>query len=328
MQPTFSIVVPVFNVGGELDRAISSVKNQTFADWELILVDDGSIDGSSVMVDQAAASDKRIRAVHKKNEGVVVARQRGYECSSGEWILFLDGDDELSRDCLSKLVNVISEYCVELIQFGYRCVQLDGRETESIPRVSGLEDRDLLLAGFKNSPLNDVGMCIWNKCYRRDIVKTTFMDVGDVRISHSEDGLFAFAALLHAAKLFFIPECLYVYILRANSALRRVNVKIVEEKELFLSRLYTLAVRSMCMNKDQISRMLEFHSYEACCYIFLMLQRNGAKWWEIKMVLSQLQHAKFFLLHNPQFNSLRRKVMRWLLHCPKIYWSITRLIAI
>lgn len=94
----FSIIIPVYNVAPYLRECLDSVLKQTFTDWEAICVDDGSTDGSGVILDEYAAKDKRFRVIHQANVGVSAARNRALKVVSGKWILFLDSDD-LLRGC-------------------------------------------------------------------------------------------------------------------------------------------------------------------------------------------------------------------------------------
>ena len=91
--PKISIIIPVYNVSKYIDKCIESVLNQTYSDFELILVDDGSIDDSGIICDKYELIDHRVQVCHKKNEGVSVARNIGISMSQGKWVTFIDGDD-------------------------------------------------------------------------------------------------------------------------------------------------------------------------------------------------------------------------------------------
>ena len=95
--PLLTIIMPVYNVARYLDEAIASVTAQTITDWELIIVDDGSTDGSSEICDRHAVSDNRIRVIHQKNSGVSAARNAALEKARGSIVGFIDGDDTIGR---------------------------------------------------------------------------------------------------------------------------------------------------------------------------------------------------------------------------------------
>lgn len=93
-----SVIVPVYNAEKYLAKCIESVENQTFSNWELVLIDDGSVDSSGIIADNAAQRDKRIRVIHQKNAGPGEARNRGIEVATGDHVVFLDSDDYIDKD--------------------------------------------------------------------------------------------------------------------------------------------------------------------------------------------------------------------------------------
>ena len=104
-MPRISVIVPIYKVEQYLPRCIDSILAQTFTDFELILVDDGSPDNCGAICDEYAAKDSRIRVIHKENQGLVAARNAGIDASSGEWIAFVDSDDWIHKDYLKILYS-------------------------------------------------------------------------------------------------------------------------------------------------------------------------------------------------------------------------------
>ena len=312
----FSVIIPVYNVVTELPRTMDSLMAQTFRDFGIVLVDDGSTDGSAVLVDSYA---KVATVIHQPNSGVVVARQKGFEASKGEWILFVDGDDAIKPETLARVSEEIERTHSDVIQFGYDLIKRAERQVNA-PYLTGCFTTDELIGRMKKSPLEFVGMCIWNKCYRRDIAAAAFADVGDVNISHSEDGLFAFAAFLRAKSISMLSDCLYEYILRESSAVHRVNTMIVDEKERFISRLEKLMTSTGRMDVAAIERCLDFHCYEAACTsVFLMLKRNRASRSDCQKVLKRLSTSHILRRRNREWCTLKRRVMLFLLKNPRAY---------
>lgn len=109
MNDLISVIVPVFNVASYIDRCIVSIIEQQNVNMEIILVDDGSTDGCGEKCDEYAKKDKRIRVIHKKNEGLSSARNVGLGCARGEYIFFLDGDDYLAEDALLNMYACLNE---------------------------------------------------------------------------------------------------------------------------------------------------------------------------------------------------------------------------
>ena len=106
LQPKVSVIVPVYNVVGFLSKCTKSILSQSFEDIELLLVDDGSKDGSSELCDSIAAKDPRVRVIHKENAGVSAARNTGFNSARGEWVCFVDGDDWILPDYIDYLLRL------------------------------------------------------------------------------------------------------------------------------------------------------------------------------------------------------------------------------
>ena len=113
-NPKVSVIVPVYNVEKYLHRCIDSILAQSFTDFELLLVNDGSKDKSGEICDEYAAKDSRVRVFHKENGGVTSARKLGFDSSVGEYVLFVDSDDYLDKDGIASLVS-LSDDDVDII---------------------------------------------------------------------------------------------------------------------------------------------------------------------------------------------------------------------
>lgn len=119
-KPVVSVIIPVYDTVSFLTQAVESVLHQSFPDWELILVDDGSSDGSETVCDNYAASDPRIHVIHQENQGVSAARNKGLSAAAGDYLQFLDSDDWLSADALEILTRTISESGADMVIFDAR----------------------------------------------------------------------------------------------------------------------------------------------------------------------------------------------------------------
>ena len=128
----FSIIVPIYNTQRYLWDCVQSVMDQTFTDWELILVDDGSTDGSGKIADSLAAQDDRIRVVHQDNKGQFFARQAGIQLARGEYLFFLDGDDRFVSDALSLVHALLEQKEWDLVLFLGRAFGPDIEQSEPL----------------------------------------------------------------------------------------------------------------------------------------------------------------------------------------------------
>lgn len=139
-HPAISIIVPVYNVKPYLDRCVSSVLAQTFTDWELMLIDDGSTDGSGEVCDACARRDPRVRVIHQPNSGVSAARNRGLDKARGEYVMFLDADDYyIDGEALEKLYNCAETDRLDWLRGEYVAVDEEGNPLPpSLTEVNGL----------------------------------------------------------------------------------------------------------------------------------------------------------------------------------------------
>ena len=120
----FSVIVPVYKVEEYLSNCIESVLNQTFSDFELILVDDGSPDTCPEICDNYKAKDSRIKVIHKQNGGLASARRAGIKIAEGEYVFNLDSDDLIEHDTLECAHKIIEDTNCEIVSFSYRWVHI------------------------------------------------------------------------------------------------------------------------------------------------------------------------------------------------------------
>ena len=207
-HPFFSIIVPIFNTERYLKKCISSVLKQTFSDFELLLVNDGSLDNSLSICQIFQEKDNRIRLINKNNEGVMKARLDGIYQSSGQYLLFLDSDDWLDHKLLDHLYNIylsnpsIDIICYSLTRFIDRYGLLHRKEF--LPET-GLLSRDVFIHRyFINSFLGRTGrfpVYLWDKCYSRKLFLNS--DFKDDKIRHGEDLLW---------NMYIIPQIESIYL--------------------------------------------------------------------------------------------------------------------
>lgn len=214
-NPKISIIVPVYNVEQYLPRCIDSILNQSFADFELLLIDDGSKDKSGAICDEYAAKDSRIRLFHKKNGGVSSARNIGLENARGEWLSFIDGDDEITEGYF----NIRQEHeGVDVIIKPYSVVNADGRVTCHNNELSILTGKDKIFRYYVQKRNN----ALWDKIIKRKTVGTKRFNTN---VSIGEDFLFFLSVLPNVKSIAFDDTGSYRYFLRQGSAMQSVDIK-------------------------------------------------------------------------------------------------------
>lgn len=167
MNPKVSIIVPVYKAEAYLHRCIDSILAQTFTDWELLLIDDGSPDRSGEICDEYAKKDKRIRVFHKENGGVSSARQRGVKEARGEWICFVDADDALPLNALCIMLSYAAKYDTDIVVGG---LLNDKRMLALSPQLT-IENyrKGLIEESIPASP--------WAKLFRRELFTPIVFDM-------------------------------------------------------------------------------------------------------------------------------------------------------
>lgn len=216
MEAKISIIIPCYNVAPWLSRCLDSILAQSYGNIEIIAVNDGSTDDTAQVLDAYAARDPRIRTVHKENGGVTSARLRGVEVAAGDWIGFVDGDDEIEPDMYERLLHNAKKHGADISHCGYQMVFPDGRvnffhntgTVEAHNRVQALRE---LLSGQRVEP----GLC--NKLFRRSLFRGWEMDLS---IKINEDLLMNYYLFSQADTSVFEDWCPYRYIVRSTSASR------------------------------------------------------------------------------------------------------------
>lgn len=223
MERRFSIVLTVYNAEKYLPKCLESVKNQTYSNWELILVNDGSTDKSdeiSKMFKELINSDKSSRCVlylEHKNQGAVYSRECGICRATGDYVLFIDADDYYDIDLIEKVNDAIDKSDADIIQFGYKFVDEDGTRTTDcgLTKKGGNDNGELIVDHDSNSfAYKALSICysLWSRAFRRSLFDKEagyYKDYYDVNMTND---LLALSRPLSLAKVYcFTNYYLYNY---------------------------------------------------------------------------------------------------------------------
>lgn len=205
MKPLVSVVVPVYNVKDYVLKCLESLARQSYEQIEIIVVDDGSTDGSGEICDEFARDDGRIKVFHKKNGGVSSARNYGIKKAKGEYVCQVDSDDWVKKDFVVKMVEVAEKENADIVVCGYN---------DCIPewRVISGEGATVKLLTLQEN----MEIVAWNKMYRRSL----FDDVPYPEGENYEDSLTTYKLLSKAGKVVYVPKSLYVYRERVGSIMK------------------------------------------------------------------------------------------------------------
>ena len=245
-----SVIVPIYNVEKYLDKCVDSIVNQTYRNLEIILVDDGALDGSPKICDDWAKKDSRIKVIHKKNGGLSSARNAGIDAAQGNYLSFIDSDDWIDEDFIEVLYNAIIKDKSDLAICGFKKIEEDTCKViynePSCDKDQYVENGlDLL---FKQKNVSYVIAC--NKLYKKEI----FADLRYMPGKIHDDEFVIYDVYTHAkGGVSLVNRCMYNYLQRGNSIISITNNEkifdIIDAFKLRLSKIdknsiyYSSAVR-------------------------------------------------------------------------------------
>lgn len=211
-----SVIVPVYNVEEYIDKCLDTLTNQTFKDYELIIINDGSPDNSeSIILDYQKKYPKLIKYYKKENGGLSSARNYGIEKSTGEYLMFIDSDDYVSNDMVEKLYNKIDKEQSDMVICNYYRVTCKGKFIKNY-------NINLGTTNIKSNPeilLNK--QAAWNKIYKKELFSQNKFDEG----KYYEDLRLIPKLYLECKKIAFIDDFCYYYIERDNSIMKDINLE-------------------------------------------------------------------------------------------------------
>ncbi len=219
MKPMFSVIVPIYKVEKYLKKCIDSILSQTYTDYELILVDDGSPDSCPKICDEYSQKDKRVRVIHQKNGGLVNARNTGVREARGQYICYVDGDDWISETLLETVYEKgIKKQKSDIViysgvkQFENYQEQLPKGLPEGFYDKKALEEKVYPYMMYDNRKPFCNGLIFpvaWNKVFKTEILKEHYCEEEKIRMG--EDNAFVFECLIVANSIYFCDDNLYFY---------------------------------------------------------------------------------------------------------------------
>lgn len=243
-----SVIVPVYNAEEKLEKCIMSILNQSYQKLELILINDGSKDGSGKICKKYAERDKRIRYIERENKGASATRNEGISLALGQYIQFVDSDDYIEKNMIKKLVSCMNNTNADVVICGYteyssNCKDVRLPEVEKVMSLTeiGKEYPTIFEKFLLNSP--------WNKLYKKEKIKEGFPE----DLSLGEDLIFNLHNMMNMNKIAFVKESFYNYIVAEGSLNKKYRKNSIEIAE----RLY-LESMTFC-NAFSVGRVAETH---------------------------------------------------------------------
>lgn len=307
MRPKLSVIVPVYNVESYLADCIKSILNQSFKDFELILVNDGSTDNSLQICKQYQELDKRIKVFDKPNGGVSTARNRGLKEATGEWIYFVDADDTL---CDGLFTILEMEQNCDIIQFGYHTIQSNGTIITKYPHsntVYNSADEYINYAKFKT-------LTLWIHFIKSEVINQNQITFSE-GIKYAEDLEFVIKCYAYASVIKTEPIIGYNYYIRESSAMS--NAYIFSHIKVHLDVANNLV--DFCI-QNNLTRSVFLQSrieYMVKSYFSLSIKSNKTT---LKEVIKYYNSYKHIRKIKSSINNISLK------YFPTLYYSLLKLI--
>lgn len=338
-HPFLSIIIPVYNVEEYLPTCLDSILQQEFTNYEIILVDDGSRDDSSVICDSYAQKHAHIHCIHQKNAGHTAARQAGFLASKGTYVAFADSDDWVTSDMYTKMCKAAQDTNADIIHCDFIAAMPDKQKKCSIPFASGLYDKEKLIETVYPKMIYSgtyftfgAAPNLWNKLFKRALLeKALFQIPHDIIVG--EDGLITYSCMLAADSIYFTDEAYYYYRSIGTSLCHNMNTKRLSENHIMFETYDKLIdLNSYPMLKKQLHYFFAYQSLLTIVPIFqALLQKKEMPAVEVRrLFLSECKnsHIKEAFAHVKlkDIKGSRNKIYAFCIR-HKLYWIFAMLLG-
>lgn len=285
-----SVIIPVYNRINELMISVNSIINQSFKDWEMILVDDGSTDGTSELCNQIALRDKRIRIFHQMNAGVSAARNYGLSMARGKYILFLDSDDWIENDTIERLVSKIEFEQSDIVLFAMSIDRFSGNKINTSTKLYGQDTvitKSELINRFVDLFYKDYLASSCTKLFKKSIIEDNKLCFKENLVMY-EDFYFVMDYLSNIDYISISNYPFYHYRMDENIVLieKRKSDSLLENLDIIANRVLEFVANTQVYNDDKLQKIV-FEFYIMYIYkLFLSKQFSLIyKWKELKRII-------------------------------------------
>jgi glycosyltransferase involved in cell wall biosynthesis len=297
MQAKVSVIIPIYNTEKYLIECVESVRNQSLHELEIILVDDGSPDNAPVLCDEFAKQDRRIKVVHKKNEGLGFARNSGLDEATGEFVSFIDSDDFISHDMMEKLYLTAKKYDADEVRSG-TIFYNNGKETlrREVDEDKVFKDAEqvksfvLDLIGPLPEEPRDVKymMSVCLSIHKRSMIEKYRVRFSSERMTLSEDLIFNLDLLPKMNCIVCIPNCYYYYRMNPNSLTHSFSMEKYKKTSTFLNE-----VRERLGVLYQTNEF--YYHFLRLCFLYLRNNINACIRTKEESLMVQLMNVKVII---------------------------------
>lgn len=296
MNNIISIIVPVYKVEKYLKRCIDSVLSQSYSNWEMILVDDGSPDKCPVICDEFSKWDSRIKVIHKINEGQAIARNVGLDIAKGDYVLFLDSDDYIHSDTLKDMLKIAMDQDADIVQ----CSFIRGALNEFPPitkvqKVQVFDNRSIFYSRVQK-------IIVWGKLYRKYLWNGVRMPGGKLNY---EDDATTWKLYYRSKRIAFVNTPYFYYFENSTSTMA------IHSKSVSLSFIKAYEERIDFFQNEGDKLLVDISKWRFCLPLMLNYMKGNVKKEDLPVLL------KLFYLHNKSA-----------MLCNKVFWWHRALISL
>lgn len=282
----FSIIIPAYNAEAYLKRCLDSILSQNYSDYEVIVIDDGSTDGTATILKQYP----QVKIISQTNHGMASARNRGIEMAQGDYILFVDSDDRLCPNALAILVPHLDGE--DIVGFGTQIYnESNGIYTDNPIQPTAATTGWDYFNRHRLTPSPVHFVCIWQRAYRHEFLNDSKLHFVD-GLRRAEDDIFTTMAMFHARSIKTIADCLYIYHLRTNSITRSDNPVLRDDARRAQQMLAETFIPLQGIDKNAIYQVL------ASNYITLLSSEGNTltptEWEQFRQVCVTPRHKKLY----------------------------------
>ncbi len=311
----FSIICPIYNAEKSLVSAIKSILKQDYLNWELILVDDGSTDSSPLICDCYCKGDSRIKVIHKPNEGQAKARFEGVLVSNGDYLLFLDSDDQYEPNALSILKNKISNTSLEAIV--YNAVIISDTKRGSVYEFDLSKVDCPMVECFGKRRVS----YLWSICFKKDFLLNIDQNTKDTffRLSYSEDFYLIYNVIKNVKcdRFGIIDEKLYRYIYNESSITKTQNASKLVDRFYVFNNVYNDIYR----NYPNLYKLISESDKDVAGWTYLSAARKIAVEYDHECYLPLIKQIRtsFLFRHMNKFKKDKYNMVGYILLKLKMY---------
>lgn len=302
-----SIIMPVYNSEKYIERAIKSVIKQTYKNWELIIVNDGSTDSSKQICEKYSRNDKRIKVINKNNEGVSIARNYGINNSQGKYIMFLDSDDFYEENMIEEMYKIMTINEVDIVKANYKIINKDKIINNKEYIIEKLYNKQDITKELIDLLLTEKIHCyLWLLMLKREIVVNF-----NSKLHIFEDANFYLETFIKAKSIYITKQCLYNYNKGNINSLTQKNIrKNIENMIIADKELKQTLKKYNYLTKKNIDKLDTRILVDIVNYCYLVQTREGLQ--IIKNILKELNNKeeikKMTLNFNKSYVSKKEKI--------------------